>query len=79
MCDAKPSPLAMKICGNIDENISQDQNYDVDVVCATEIRGKLRRTFVAIVTGVVKYKICFRRTIIDIATMDLSFFFFFFT
>jgi hypothetical protein len=72
MCDAKPSQLAMKICGNIDENISQDQTYDADVVCAMKIRGKLRRTFVAIAMVVVKYKICFRRTIVDIATMTLS-------
>jgi hypothetical protein len=54
MCDTKPSPLVTKICGNIDENISQDQNYDADVVCAMEIRGKLRQTFIAIATGVVK-------------------------
>jgi hypothetical protein len=60
MCNAKPSPLVTKICGNIDENISQDQTYDANAICAMKIRGKLQRTFVTIVTGVVKYKICFR-------------------
>jgi hypothetical protein len=42
MCDAKPSQRVAKIRGNIDENISQNQTYDADVVCATKIRGKLR-------------------------------------
>jgi hypothetical protein len=37
----KPSQRVMKICGNIDENISQNQTYNADVVCATKIRGKL--------------------------------------
>jgi hypothetical protein len=60
MCDAKSFPLAMKIYGNIDENISQGQTYDADVVCVPKICGKLQRTFVAIATVVVKYKICFR-------------------
>jgi hypothetical protein len=52
MCDAKPWKLAMKIHGNSDENVSQDQTYDVDVVCATQNRGKLRRTSVPIATVV---------------------------
>jgi hypothetical protein len=50
MCDAKPWQLAMKIHGNRDENVSQDQTYDVDVVCVTKNHGKLRRTFVPIAT-----------------------------
>jgi hypothetical protein len=54
MCDAKPSQLAMKNCGNIDEKISQNQTYDADDVCATKIRGKLRRNFVAIAMVLVK-------------------------
>jgi hypothetical protein len=57
MYDTKPSQLATKICVNIDENISQHQAYDADVVCATKIRGKLQRNFIAIATVVVKYKI----------------------
>jgi hypothetical protein len=72
MCDAKLLQPVTKIRGNIDENISQKQTYNEDVVCATEIHGKLRRSFVAIVMVVVKYQICFQRTIVDIATMALS-------
>jgi hypothetical protein len=52
MCDAKPWQIAMKKRGNSDENLCQDQTYDVDVVCATKNRGKLRRTFVSIATVV---------------------------
>jgi hypothetical protein len=54
MCDTKPPQLAMKSHGNIDEQISQNQTYDVDVVCATKIHGKLRRNFIAIAAVLVK-------------------------
>jgi hypothetical protein len=52
MCDAKLWQIATKKHGNSDENLCQDQTYDVDVVCATKNRGKLRRTFVSIATVV---------------------------
>jgi hypothetical protein len=55
MCNKKPSQRVTKIHGNIDENISQNQTYDADVVCAMKIHGKLQRTFIAIVMVVVKY------------------------
>jgi hypothetical protein len=48
MCDAKQLQLATKVCGNINEKVSQDQTYDVDAVCATKSHGKLRRNFVHI-------------------------------
>ena len=51
--------------------IHQDQSYDEDAVCATKNCGNLRRKFVAIAT-MVKMIFFFRRTIIDIATMELS-------
>jgi hypothetical protein len=52
--------------------IHQDQSYDENVVCVTKNCGNLRRKFVAIAT-VVKMQFFFRRTIVDIATMALSF------
>jgi hypothetical protein len=42
MCDAKASQIVMKIHGNIDEKISQNQIYYVEVVCAMKIPRKLR-------------------------------------
>jgi hypothetical protein len=52
--------------------IHQDQSYDEDVVCATKTCGNLRRKFRRYCHGG-QNAIFFRQTIVDIATMALSF------